>query len=163
MKEKWQPITDFPPYSISSLGRLKKGGRGKPLKFRKGKKSYPVYDFIVDGLKTAKRIDELVLEAFKTKPEESASFPIHLDKNIQNNALANLKWGTAKQASLHNLEGGSKFKLTDDQVLEILELRGVKSTREIAKIFEVSHATVANIFAGESWKKLQTTENENEN
>ena len=132
------------------------------MKFRKGKKSYLVYDFIVDGLKVAKRIDELVLEAFKAKPE-TASFPIHLDRNIQNNELANLKWGTAKQANLNNLEPPSKFKLTEAQVLEILELRGVKSTREIAKLFDISHASVANIFAGKYWKKLQTEENENEN
>lgn len=47
-------------------------------------------------------------------------------------------------------------KLTEDQVLEIISLRGKLTQREIAKRFGMSQASVGHIMIGTTWKHLQS-------
>lgn len=172
MKEKeiWKPIISLPPYLISNKGRLKglkkdsKGSKDSTenLALKRGRKGYLVYDFMVSEKNSHEcefkrfRIDILVLEAFCLEPKtEKNQFVIHLDGDLENSCIENLKWGTEDELLEYNGLIPSDLlatKLTEDEVLDILAARG--TYREIGERFDVSGQTVYNIQNGLSWKKL---------
>lgn len=59
-----------------------------------------------------------------------------------------------KHGTLPKGEGHFQSKLTEKDVRDILELRGVKSQREIAMRFGVFQTTVSSILTGRTWKWL---------
>lgn len=49
-------------------------------------------------------------------------------------------------------EGHANSKLTAKQVQEIRSLKGVKSSYEVGKLFNISYGNVCVIWRGETWK-----------
>lgn len=73
-----------------------------------------------------------------------------------------IRWATAKENAADKLIHGTDARgekhpaasLTDDEVCEILSLRGTASQVEIAQRFNVPFYTISNIFVGKTWKHL---------
>lgn len=76
-----------------------------------------------------------------------------------------LRWGTQSENEADKLLHGThqrgmrhwNSKLTEDQVREIISLRGKESLTSIAKRFAVALPTVSNIYNGHTWSWLQET------
>lgn len=91
----------------------------------------------------------------------------HKDGDKSNNAVSNLEWCTrgennshAYRTGLMPLRVGEKngfSKLTNDEVLEILQLHKMYGTKQraIAREYDVDHYTIARIINGSGWRHLQ--------
>lgn len=78
--------------------------------------------------------------------------PQHLSwKTRKENAADMVKHGTAPQ------KGRLRRKLNADQVREILALKGVKSQREIGRMFGMSNKQISKIHLGQAWAHVQPT------
>lgn len=114
------------------------------------------------------RMNRLVLATFNPVPEWQNLEANHKDSVRSNNYLYNLEWVTSKENTIHGLSLGYKMihdiegvnnpmcKLTESQVYEIAEK--IKSHNynfsEIAKMYNVSNSTVADIAHKKRWKHL---------
>lgn len=75
-----------------------------------------------------------------------------------------LRWATPKENNADKIAHGTlrlgemqaNAKLTRDQVLRIMELRGSMFQYEIAEIFGVSQSTVQRLHAGKAWTWLNS-------
>lgn len=141
---------------VRSLERrsVKKGNKGSvysytiPSKVRKLKTTE--FGYLTVNLSNGERgnvshffVHRLVAEAFTPNPDNKPQVH-HADHNKQNNNISNLSWVTASENIIEAVKAG-KFpggfgkglnnhmgKLSDEQVLEIIELRKSKSLKEIA-------------------------------
>jgi hypothetical protein len=127
MEEQWKKVNEFPRYSVSNLGRVRREAHVRtnkngafvkvPQKMMRLQKSpnckYPSYVAIsVDlrndrGNRKTVRVSRLVATAFVLNPD---SFPIvnHLDSNPQNNHFENLEWTTHGGNNEHCKKKGAR-------------------------------------------------------
>lgn len=183
-KEVWKDIPGFENYQASNLGRVKRlacldkrGGRLKEKILVVSVQRYSAQgywrSFVSIGLGFGRKcyclsVGRAVLLAFRGLPKKGQVCR-HLDDNIRNNKLSNLKWGTQKQ-NIHDairngihyrFIGGPKKRpeLTKDQVLEIR--RRCKSWSKtdgkvvLAKEFGVKLVTIEYVLKRDLW--LDTT------
>jgi hypothetical protein len=122
-----------------------------------------------------KYVHKLVAEVFLKKPSEQHIFVTHIDGNYDNNAVSNLRWITASENSKSNIEkypeNGLNLKNHNEKIgyyeslkHEVWKKKNVKkvskmrkwgvSTKEIARVFECSQATIYNVLKKneEKWK-----------
>lgn len=116
-----------------------------------------------NGKSYNRSVHRLVLEAFVgpcPRGMQCRHFP---DRNPENNALANLRWGTHMEntldRSVHGTtpRGGAHWnaKLSDEQVAEILRLRrGGEARAVVARRFGVCTDTVGYIDRGLTWRHV---------
>lgn len=118
------------------------------------------------GKYASKKIHTLVLEAFKG-PRPVGYEGAHLDGDKNNNHASNLAWVTPKENSLHRDEHGTTARgsrngqttLTEKQVIEIRRTfvgggRGKSNAALLAKKFNVTQATIRNIFRKIYWRHV---------
>lgn len=120
---------------------------------------------VLSDMKVSKKVHHLVLETFvglrPTEGHESA----HLDGDILNNRLDNLKWVTHIENENHKKKHGTLLrgekatcvKLNEEQVREIKQLlrEGKLSHNMIAKRYDVSRRAITNINTGLSWRHVK--------
>lgn len=174
--EIWKAIPNFEGlYEASNFGRvrsLQENKRGlckvrklpKILSYTVGDRRYGRVSLWKEGFKKGYLVHRLVLFTFVGEPPSPLMQASHLDGNIENNALSNLKWATIKENHAHKkLHGtyqiGTKnsfSKLNEDQVTEILRLdqTGVKSI-ELARMFDVCYKTIREIVNRKYWQHVQ--------
>lgn len=110
--ERWRPVVGAMPwYEVSDHGRvcsrehdvqITRWGRPIPthykekfLSLRPNKKGYARVGIVgLDGVKRARAVQQLVLEAFVGPRPDATSEGLHNDDNKANNRLDNLRWGT---------------------------------------------------------------------
>lgn len=101
MEEIWKTIEEYPNYSISSLGRVK---RTKPngcniiLRPIDDGKGYKRIHLFKDGKSKLCLIHRLVAQAFIPNPN-NLPYINHKDENSSNNRVDNLEWCTAQYNS----------------------------------------------------------------
>jgi hypothetical protein len=108
-QEVWKDINGYEGlYQISNLGRVKSldrekwNGKGFELLKEKiikpfiDKKSYLGIGLSKNGKKKNYRLHRLIAEHFITNPENKPTID-HIDRNISNNSLDNLRWATDKE------------------------------------------------------------------
>ena len=101
MEEKWLPIPGFPGYEVSNLGQVKSYKQTKAGKLLASKKNHKGYLEVrlqdIDGAQVSKFIHRLVLMTFAPIDNMENLTVDHIDNNIENNHLSNLRWLTAEE------------------------------------------------------------------
>lgn len=95
--EEWCPIEDFPHYSISTYGRVRREGTDELRKIAVNDKGFPIITLYGRDSKTRylRQINKLVATAFLPEPhyqDETAVW--HIDGDLSNCHVSNLRWET---------------------------------------------------------------------
>ncbi len=185
-----KPIPDFPGYFVSNEGDVfsswEKGGRdqnGQSIGARIGSKlkklaptvdsaGRPIVNLYRDKKPHMLRTSVLVLTTFRgPRPNgyEACHFP---DRDIKNNRLDNLRWGTKKENAADREAHGTTYhvkpeqmprgeshansKLTDDIVRKIrTDIKNGLPQRHIAKKYGVGQPHISKIYRNEIWSHIQ--------
>lgn len=172
-EEKFKVIKDFPKYSVSNFGRIKRNVKAMRGKWKDGfflKTNTPGNHGYASVILTSdqnklyrKLVHRLVLETF-IGVVESKPFCNHKDGNKMNNHLCNLEWCTGKENTEHAINSGlfpqfgetnSCARLTVGDVLTIRNLLKTKGDLEIAKEYRVHWMTIHNIKTGRTWNTIK--------
>ena len=161
--ENWKEIPGFEGrYEISNLGRVKSLLRGvrilSPVKKSTGYLTITLSDS--SGVPHQKLLHRLVLIAFTGKNEEMMT--LHNDGNKENNALSNLRWGTAKEnaadSALHGTvrcgESHRWAKLTEAIICEIRAASDKEHKRKMRRKYGLSRQHVNKILGRKMWKHI---------
>ena len=171
--EIWKDITGYDGvYQISNYGRVRRfwkksqwnpEGKLKMLKVSIGERGYQCVNLYKNGKRTTCKIHRLVsfefIENTLNKPQVN-----HIDGNKINNHVDNLEWCTCSENLKHAYKTGLKkftgkiygekngrSKLTQKQVDQIRELKGLKTQKQISKMFNISQSTISCIHTGKNW------------
>ena len=167
MKEIWKDIEGYEGlYQVSNIGRVKSLTTSNLKVLTLFKNSYHKLVLYKHNKQSTCYIHQLVAKAFIPNPDHKIAIN-HIDGNKLNNNVNNLEWVTALENITHaikhdlfnnNGELNGCSKLTESQVLEIDNLLKSKnlSQEKIAKLFNVSGATIHNIKYRKKWKYLFT-------
>ena len=97
MIEEWKPISNYPDYFVSNLGRVRNARTGRILKFRiAGGTTGGAYFQVTlsqDGKRKSFYAHRLVANAFIPKTNNTLEVN-HIDGNHFNNNVDNLEWVT---------------------------------------------------------------------
>ena len=168
--EIWRPITGFPGYEVSDLGRVRStvtrliGPQGSlVLKASPNDKGYLHVSLCRQPGRTTRKIHKLVAEAF-LGPRPPKHDINHKDGNKTNNQVGNLEWisrsGNCKHAyrlGLSNSKGERcpSHKLTEEQVREIRMRRQQGETfSAIAGDFGVTNSAICNVCTRRNWSHV---------
>lgn len=98
MEETWKRIDGFDLYEVSSFGQVRRGE-----KIRRGGKNHKGY-YMIDlwnrGVQTSKAVHRIVAEAFIPN-EENKPCVDHINRNILDNRVENLRWVTHSENNLN--------------------------------------------------------------
>lgn len=165
--ERWRSIPGFDGYEASDHGRIRswrpsgpgRGRRKQPL-IRKlipnVRTGYLDVMLSVDGKFCLRKVSQLVLEAF-VGPRPPGYETRHKDRDITNNRLKNLAWGTRREQFDDQVRHGTDTrgerngaaKLTNRQAVEIRRrLRAGERGSDLAREFGVRDSTITRIKKG---------------
>jgi hypothetical protein len=99
-QEVFVNIPDYPNYSVSNCGEVKNIKTQKMLKPGYTKNYYYVSLINEDGHKNMK-LHRLVAKCFIENPNDH-EFVDHIDSNVANNSVANLRWVTKQQNNMNS-------------------------------------------------------------
>lgn len=153
MLKEFKAIEGCYPYMVSHLGHVCNCETKKILKSHCNARGY----LKIQLKGKCRYIHILVLEAYKG-PRPKGAQGCHGPDGPLNNNINNLRWDTPennykdKRKPVAKGEQVYTAKLTTRNVKEIRRLSKIGvSTRQIAKIFDVTHSTVGNILKGKRW------------
>lgn len=167
--EQWRQIPEFPAYSISNHGRVRRDisgvGRCKAGRLLKPKRKWNGYLDVAlyndRGVKY-KSIHALVALVFMG-PRPAKMDVAHVNGVRDDNRAENLRYATRSQNNMdkvgHGTDNrGSKnyaAKWTEEDVIAAKKLKaqGVRVS-EIARMFNLSHSTVSLALSGKQWSHL---------
>lgn len=165
-------IPGFSGYYASEDGRIYsiRTGKIKELSQRMHKGYLHVFVRRGIGRNTTVKMPahQLVLLTHKGEKKEPNLMCRHLDGNVLNNSIDNLKWGTAQEnvldmmrhkraACLRKGQDSLASKLKESDVKKIIKLlqNGVKQS-VVASMFNISQGHVSDIKLGKTWEHLTT-------
>ncbi len=90
--EKWCSIFEFPNYSISTYGRVRRDTSGRILVQMENQYGVVFVGMMCGDTQRHRSVALLVATAFIPKPSEAFETPINLDGNRWNNSIDNLLW-----------------------------------------------------------------------
>jgi hypothetical protein len=98
LPEEWRPIPRSRGYEVSSLGRYRyPDGHSPEPKMAPARGRFPAAVIArireLDGKVHVRNLDRLVLTAWVGEPPEGKPHAIHIDGDLWNCQLSNLKWG----------------------------------------------------------------------
>ena len=171
--EIWKEIKGYYGlYEISDLGRVKSYNRllGEFLKPGRSSSGYLTVCLSNKAKRTSWGIHKLLaIHFFPNK--ENKKYVNHKDGDKINNSLNNLEWCTSKENALHAWRTGlvkrqeKKLKTDDVKTIkcmlknrnEVSEIQGFRlSDAFIARLFEVSVATIYDIKKGRTWSNIRS-------
>jgi hypothetical protein len=161
-KEVWKQYKDT-CYSVSNHGNIRNDKTGKDLNPAKSRQGYVRLNLWHNGKSRSVAVHILIAEMFIENPE---GLPIvnHKNGNPSDNRAANLEWSTYKLNVLHAFETGLASRgedsvhaiLCEADVVEILKLGTLgEKPSAIAKIYDMSVASISHILHGETWKHVE--------
>lgn len=169
VSEDWRPVLSVPGCDASSVGRVRtwvrpSGVRGEPkvLYQRTSCRGYKTVRLVRDGRNRSFQVHRLVLEAFTGVVGHEAR---HMNGVRDDNAIANLAWGSPKENSadrdLHGTtahgERMGSAKLKWEQVQEITRAyaSGVLPS-QLGKRFGISREHARRVAQGKYWKRTRS-------
>jgi hypothetical protein len=148
---EWTEVPGHTGYSVTATGFLR-GPRGplRPMVAHRG------HLYVITGAGRKLYVHHAVLFAF-IGPRPDGLMCRHLDGDPTNNALTNLRWGTAKENSADKKRHGRELRgedkkhhrLTWAQVELIRADR--RSSRVVGNQYGVSHTAILRIWRGQRW------------
>ena len=175
--ENWKWILGYEGrYRASDHGRIMSVGsvwkyhtsetlctRGECILKDKDARGYRQVVLFKDG-RTTVYVHRMVLGAFigPNKPGQECN---HIDGDKTNNYLSNLEWVTGSANKVHAYatglypsqsgSGNHNSKLTEDDIVSILELRTLGMLQEdIAQAFSVAQSTISGIINRKGWRHV---------
>ena len=154
----WKDIPEYHgKYQASDDGRIRNADTMCEYKLRPDRWGY--LDVALNGVR--KRVHRIVAETFILH-DASKNIVNHKDGNKLNNNVDNLEWCTSKENNQHAYDIGLhgkgedhvNSKLTEEQVIEIKKLGRHDTAKNIGKKYNVSKATINDIFEGRTWKDV---------
>jgi len=169
-REEWRPVSDFPGYEVSNLGRVRRSAPsrthktvGKLLSTRGLRNGYPCVDLCREDKKKTFHVHRLVAAAFLGLPPADCPEVNHINADKLDPRAENLEYVSRSGNALHSYRLGcqdargaknGKAKLTDAQVLAIVEEArrpDRPSFRAIAAKYGVGAGVVTGIMSGSRW------------
>lgn len=168
MEEIWKPVTGYPGYEVSNLGRVRRVNYLIASKSKHRKVRYLRVRLTQNGKGKAFRIAQLVTGAF-LGPKPPGLTIDHKNLNRYDDRAENLEYVTIDENIRRAIEGGaikrgktgkrhkdrSQFhvKLSEEQVQDIKRLIPDMPLSHIAARFGVSAQTIALIRDGSMWRE----------
>jgi hypothetical protein len=162
--ENWRPAYGWTGlYEVSDLGRVRNSRTGRVLHQQKHNRGYLHCGLSgAVGVKTVK-VHHLVLDTFRRLRRYGEECR-HVDGDKTNNALTNLRWGSAKQNSIDRHVHGrtaagehhGKSVLLEKDVLSIR--KDFRPAADIAKEYGVHPSTVYAVRSRRAWTYLTEEE-----
>lgn len=159
MNEQWKTIPEFPCYSVSSDGRVRRdiAGRnnfskaGRILTPQRAANGYLFVNLYGESGVSRVSVHRLVCFAFLGFPPSPVHEVGHIDGSRDNNCAQNLKWCTRKEnhadKKIHGTaqigERNGNSRLSDQDAKKIFEEDGTQVG--LAKKYRVSQATIWRI------------------
>jgi hypothetical protein len=103
--EKWKTVAEYPDFSVSTLGRVRRLGATRTLKLWSIQRGYRQVGLWLDGIERRFVAHLLVAQAFLPNPDLKPHVN-HKDGNKANNRLSNLEWTTVKENNEHASSAG---------------------------------------------------------
>lgn len=168
--EQWLPVSKFPQYEVSSLGRVRRtvsatcAKAGQFIQGHVGSKGYKYFNATVDGKRKTLKFHRLVCETFHGPPPSPKHVVAHCNGNRLDNRVSNLRWATTKENHGDRYEHGTnpagsrngRALLCESQVAEIRRLHslGGRTMEFLAEQYEVYPTTIHKIIKRETWKHV---------
>lgn len=89
---EWVPVKNFPGYSVSPLGQVRKDSTGRPLHIRLNQYGVPYVGLMREWRQCIRSLPRLVAIAYLPVPNDIFDTPINLDGDRSNCAVENLMW-----------------------------------------------------------------------
>lgn len=155
-------------YHVSNYGRVKSFAYNKTdgqiLKYSVTR-GFKAVQLNFNNVKNKFCIHKLVAQIWVPRPSEAHTAVTHVDRNLTNNHISNLKWITEEERRRLTGEfnkvlradpkrqkfiANSKLKERDVVLLKSMLQRGVTQAK-IAQLFSISEMQVTRIKRGENW------------
>jgi hypothetical protein len=154
LEEIWKDIEGYEGlYQVSNLGRVNNVVRNKIKTLSLHTKTgYFFVHLYKDNTEKNKSVHRLVAETFISNNDKKLCVN-HKNSNRLDNTVQNLEYCTHSENTQHAYDNGrcksgelhNMSKLSDKAVVEIRELRGKKTQKEIAQLFGVSRPNISLI------------------
>jgi hypothetical protein len=161
--ERWFPIVGWEGlYDVSDQGNVWSHPRRRLKKQTLNHGGYPTTGLVLNGKPRSKLVHRLVMEAF-VGPCPQGYEVNHIDGDKANCRLTNLEYVTPGDNQRHSYRTGLRErryagthenKLTEQQVIEILQLRGKMRQEDAASLYGISKSMVYLIQSRRRWKLL---------
>ena len=155
-EEIWEIIPNYPNYEASNTGNIRRLLNGRILKLQTDEAGYRTVMLFTNKKKYNKRVARLVWSAFNGY--ECDLFIDHIDKEITNNNLDNLRCVNPSENSLNRTDflKDNRYKLTDDIKKDIIRKyrNGDINTYQINKIYGVRSNYFSMVSKRKTWDKL---------
>lgn len=162
--EEWKSLELFgyPEYFVSNKGRVRRFNRLRKLV--KDKDGYNKLNLYRKHRFDTFRVCRLVLGAF-TNEIPFGKTANHLNWKRDDDRLENLEWATHQEQAIHNrlnpndtrnINGqlNPQAKLTEKDVLKIINEFSHLPNHEVARIYNVNSETIRRIRIGERWSSI---------
>jgi hypothetical protein len=161
-QEIWKVVPSYPNYECSNLGRIRRVLNERVLKTKSSDiRGYQVVSIFTNKKKYTKKLARLVWEAFNDCACDKTID--HIDRNVMNDTIENLR--CVSQAKNNENKGiykkDNKYDLNDDKKRKIITnyRKGVWSTWDIMKIYNITPNYMQKVISRGSWDKLIWTNN----
>lgn len=165
-KEEWRPCPDFPNYSASNLGRIRRdtgfGNPGPPRIMNRETKRYKGYPRVrtsIKGHASHHLVHRMVANAWLGPRPENMTVD-HIDENKENAAVSNLRYVTPRENLRASHRSGTRAKsmkraLTDDQARAAYwRVRNGERQKDVAENVGISSCMLGHILRGRAYRHL---------
>jgi hypothetical protein len=154
-----------PNYYVSDTGSIFSDRTGvlKELIPFKNYKGYSYVSIRACGKTIKRAVHRLVAEMFIHNNNNKRLCVNHKDANKENNSYSNLEWCTYQENTNHALKYGlihigektHSSKLTEKNVLEIINLLELHKDTEIGQMYGVHRRTISDIRHNKTWRHVR--------